>query len=82
MPRSELGASTYFVPVIPDNTNALSYATRALYVGSAGTLNVTAADNPDDAILFVDVPAGTTLQIAVSKVNETDTTASNIVALI
>jgi hypothetical protein len=82
MPRAELGASTYFVPVTPDDTNGLSYATRALYVGTGGTLNVTAADNPTVDVLFTNVADGTTLHIAVSKVSNTDTTASNIVALV
>ena len=82
MPQFEQGASTFFVPVTPDNTNGLSYATRALYVGTAGSLNVTAYDNPDVATLFVAVPAGTTLDISVSKVLSTGTTASNIVALV
>jgi hypothetical protein len=82
MPRAELGASTYFVPVTPDDTNGLSYATRALYVGTTGNLNVTASDNPDENISFINVAAGTTLHISVSKVSNTDTTASNIVALV
>jgi hypothetical protein len=82
MPRAELGASTYFVPVTPDDTNGLSYATRALYVGTTGNLNVTASDNPDENISFINVAAGTTLHISVNKVSNTDTTASNIVALV
>jgi hypothetical protein len=82
MPKAELGASTYFVPVTPDNTNALSYSTRALYVGTAGNLNVSAYDNSDVATMFINVSAGTVLDIAVSKVYDTGTTASNIVALV
>ena len=82
MPRTELGASTFFVPVTPDDTNALSYQTRALYVGTTGSINVTAADNSDTPTLFVGVPAGTTLDISVSKVLSTGTTASNIIALV
>jgi hypothetical protein len=82
MPRAELGASTYFVPVTLDDTNGLSYATRALYVGTGGTLNVTAADNPTVDVLFTNVADGTTLHIAVSKISNADTTASNIVALV
>lgn len=82
MPKFEQGASTYFVPVTPSDTTGLSYSTRALYVGTTGTLNVSAYDNPDTPTLFVAVPAGTTLDIAVSKVYQTGTTASNIVALV
>jgi hypothetical protein len=82
MPRAELGASSFFVAVTPNDTTPLSYQTRALYVGTAGTLNVTAQDNPDASISFVNVAAGTTLYIAVSKVSNTDTSASNIVALV
>jgi hypothetical protein len=82
MPRAELGASTYFVSVTPDDTNVLSYATRSLYVGTGGSLNVTASDNADEPILFENVSNGTTLDIAVGKVLSTGTTASNIIALV
>jgi hypothetical protein len=82
MPKVELGSSTYFVPVTPDDTNGLSYATRALYVGTTGSLNVTAYDNPDVSTLFVNVQSGTTLVVSVSKVLSTGTTASNIIALV
>lgn len=82
MPKFEQGASTYFVPVTPNDTTGLSYSTRALYVGTAGNLNVSAYDDKDTPTLFVNVAAGTTLDIAVSKVYSTGTTASNIVGLV
>ena len=82
MPRTELGASAFFLPVTPDDTNALSYQTRALYIGTGGDVEVRAQDNPDTAIVFYNVSNGTVLDIAVSHVYNTNTTASNIIALV
>lgn len=53
---------------------------RALYVGGAGTVVVVFADT-GDAITFVGVPAGAILPVQAKRVNSTNTTATNIVAL-
>ena len=63
---------------VSDSTN-LSSVSRALYVGTAG--NVAAVMPNDDVVLFSNVPAGMILPVRVKRVNATNTTASNIVAL-
>lgn len=61
-----------------DSTNLSSIA-RALYVGGAGNI---AAVMPDDSVVtFVGLSAGTILPVRVKRVNATNTTATNIVAL-
>lgn len=64
--------------VTPDNTNELSYMTRALVIGTAGALKVTMHDGTD--VTFASVPAGL-LPIRVKRVFATGTVASNITAL-
>lgn len=53
--------------------------TRAVYVGGAG--NVVAVDADGTATTFTAVPAGTTLNIAVRRINSTNTTATAMVAI-
>ena len=65
--------------VTPSDSTALSGVTRFIYVGTAGNLAVTMSDGSD--VAFANVPAGAVLNLRVSKVKATDTTASNIVAL-
>ena len=61
-----------------DSVNLSSIA-RGLYVGTGGNL---AAVMPDDAVVtFNNVATGTILPVRVKRVNATNTTASNIVAL-
>lgn len=76
------------VAVTPSDTIAIGGA-LGLYVGGAGNVSViTRAASEKQArdgvaavaVTFVAVPAGTTLPIAVSRVNSTLTTATNIVA--
>ena len=54
--------------------------TRAVFVGGAGNLAVIMADD-DSAVTIPGVVAGSVLQISVTKVMSTNTTATNIVAL-
>lgn len=64
--------------VTPADDGALR-VTRALYVGGAG--NVKVDMTLGNTVTFVGVVAGTILPIQVSRVYNTDTTATNIVAL-
>jgi hypothetical protein len=66
------------VAVTP-NDSTLIPATRALYVGTGGTLVVTMAEDGVDAT-FTNVAAGI-FPVQVTKVLSTGTTASDIVAL-
>jgi hypothetical protein len=68
-----------FGAVTPSNSVNLTTEARALYVGGDGDV---AAVGPDDGVAtFVGVVAGTVLPIKVKRVNSTNTTATNIVAL-
>ena len=61
-----------------DSVNLSSIA-RALYVGTGG--NVVAVMPNDDVVTFSSVQSGQILPVRVKRVNATNTTASNIVAL-
>lgn len=62
-----------------DTTNIASGLTRAVYVGGAG--NLVAVWMDDTTTTFTAVPAGTTLPIRVKRINSTNTTAADMVAL-
>lgn len=53
---------------------------RAIYVGGAGDVAVKFFGNAT-AVTFVAVPAGTVLPVQAEKIMETNTDATNIVAL-
>lgn len=55
-------------------------ATRALYIGGAGDVAVTMAEDENN-VTFVAVPAGSILPVQVIKILSTGTTATSIVAL-
>ena len=66
--------------VTPIDSTDLTFVTRSLYVGGAGTVIVDLAES-STVISFVGVPAGTFLPLRVKRVRSTGTTATNIVAL-
>ena len=67
------------VAVTPSDTVSLTpNPTRALYVGGAGNVVVLIGGS---AVTFTGVQAGSILPICVTRVNSTNTTATNIVAL-
>lgn len=70
--------ATGAVAVSPDDNEELD-TTRALYVGSTGNLKVDMGAG--GAVTFSNVPDGTILPICVTKVYNSDTTASDILAL-
>ena len=65
--------------VTPSDTTELKYV-RGLYIGGAG--NVAVTTDSGNVVTFSSVTAGTILKIGVKKVMATNTTATNIVALI
>lgn len=76
----EMVPNATFRPVTPSDTLAIKGGpARSLYVGGAG--DVVAINENNVAVTFVAVPAGTVLPIATKRVNSTDTTATDIVAL-
>jgi hypothetical protein len=72
--------SAKFAGVVTANDSTVLIATRGLYIGGAGNVNVTMEGDGTD-VLFSGVPAGTVLPIRVTKVKATNTTATLIVAL-
>lgn len=65
--------------VTPSDATILP-VTRAIYVGGAGNLAVTMAED-GNAVTFVGVLAGMVYPLQVTQVLATGTTATNIVAL-
>lgn len=52
-----------------------------VYVGGAGDVVVRPANHPDDTVKFVGITAGQPVPILVLGVMDTDTTATNMVAV-
>ena len=80
-----MGAQVYYpardaAAVTPHNTNDLDEVTVSLYVGTAGDVKVNMAQT-GDAITFPNVQDGSILPVQVTRVYDTGTTASDIVAL-
>ena len=65
--------------VTPSNSTVFAQPTRAVWVGGSGNLAVTYLDGTTDTLQGV--PAGTMLNIRVTQVRATGTTATAISAL-
>lgn len=65
--------------VVPSDTVNLVEPSRALYIGVTGDVSVEMA-GVGSAIVFIAVPVGV-LQIEVTRVNSTNTDATDMVAL-
>ena len=78
-PPSSSASARFFSAVTPHDSTGFTEAARGLYVGGAG--NVVAVDRNGNAVTFVAVPAGAILPVVCIRVNATNTTATNIVAL-
>lgn len=66
--------------LVPSDSAALATLPRALYVGTGGTLVVRCVDAAADVTLK-NVPAGQILDLRVSHVRATGTTAADLVGL-
>lgn len=66
--------------ITPSDTVDMTYICRGIYVGVAGNVVVIPAGSKI-AVTFVGVPAGYVLPVCASRVNNTNTTATNLVAL-
>lgn len=73
--------ATGMVAVSPSDSTDLSRPTRGLFIGGAGNVSVVPAYDSETAVVFNGLAAGALLPIVVKRVNATDTTATNIVAL-
>lgn len=67
-------------PVTPNNTAELVVVPKAIFVGTGGNLVIRAIDSSQD-VTFVNVASGSILDIRVSAVRQTGTTAGNIIGL-
>ncbi|GAB5375040.1 MAG: hypothetical protein AcusKO_15020 [Acuticoccus sp.] len=66
--------------ITPDDNTDLPQAARAIYVGASGDMSVVTLGGT--TVLFAGLGAGTTLPCSVVRVNDTDTTAANLVGLV
>jgi hypothetical protein len=73
--------ATLAFAITPANGADLAVGTRAIYVGGAGNLTVRMSGDQAAAV-FIAVPVGTVLPIAVDRVQATGTTATNLVGLV
>jgi len=88
-PGGSIEPSFQFSAVTPSDTANLSYTNadgeveerkcKALYIGVAG--NVAVQDDAGNAVTFTGVLAGSIYPISTTVVMDTNTTATNIVAL-
>lgn len=77
-PGLEAPASRLFA-ITPSNSTDFTTDTRAIYVGTAGNIAIVTAAG--DVVTLSNVPAGTILPIRATRVNSTNTTASNLVGM-
>lgn len=70
---------SYAAAVTPDDANEMAAISRAIYVGSGGSLKVRMAGGMD--ITFIGVQSGTLLPVRAVQVYQTGTTATAIVSL-
>lgn len=78
---SELTRPAANATAVTANDTTVLTGVRGLYVGGAGNVAVRFPGNPT-AVTFSNVPAGSVLAIQVERVMSTNTTATDIVALI
>lgn len=68
--------------IAPNNATDLAIATKAIYIGGAGTLSVElVGDEPGSSVTFTGISAGSLLPIRVRKVLATGTTATLLIGL-
>ena len=69
------GAAT----ITPSDSTNFTVICRAVYVGSAGNINGVLRDG--SVVTFLNVPSGSILPVGFSRINATNTTATNLLAL-
>ena len=72
-------SNTYRAITPSDSTDFVEGICRGVYVGGAG--DIVAIDESGTAVTFVGTLAGTILPIKARRVNATNTTASDLIAL-
>lgn len=79
-PNTVTASGQHAAAVSPSDTVDLTVPTRALYIGGAGDVVVNMLGG-DSTIKFAATIAGSILPIRVTRVLNTNTTATNIVAI-
>lgn len=74
------GICTEAVAVTPSDSTDLTDVARGLFIGVGGDISVETADG-QSAVVFKNLSDGQFFPVAVSRVNSTSTTATDIVAL-
>lgn len=67
--------------IAPSDSDDLGFETRAIYVGASGDLTVSLAQSPDQSVTLKGLLAGVIYPLAVHRVLQTGTTATDLVAL-
>ena len=77
---SLIAPSQFCFSVTPDDNVDLQSATKAIYVGLGGDVTLRPVDNSAD-VTFRNVPDGAVLDVRVSAIRATGTTATDIIGL-
>jgi hypothetical protein len=81
LPSDRTAPARYARAVTPSNSSALPDGPcRALFIGTGGDVTLIAAAD-DQAVLFKNLPDGSTLDVGTKQVKSTGTDATDIVAL-
>lgn len=67
--------------IVPNDTQELSKATKAIYVGTGGTIVLKAVES-EDFVTLRNVISGSILDIRVRAIRATGTTAQDIIGLV
>lgn len=78
-PSTELFTGRRFAAITASDTVDLAYKPRALFVGGAGNVALVGLDGT--VVTFNGLQDGQVLEVAYKRVNSTNTTASNLVAI-
>lgn len=80
MPRlNEVNTSQTWDDVTPSDTDDFVAVPRAIYVGTGGDVAAVGLDGA--VVTFKNAQSGSVLPIAPKRINDTDTTATDLVAL-
>ena len=68
-------------PIVPNDNDDLTSATRAIFIGETGDLKIELV-NSTEPVVLKNVAAGSVLPMRIKKVFGTETTATNLIALL
>lgn len=73
------GPAAHLEAITPNDAADLTFATRAIWVGTAGDVKVTTVGG--ETVTIPNVPSGTRLDVRVARVWATGTDATDLVAM-